>query len=217
MKRLVISCLLLLAMAISYGKEWVPVKLNGIGTIDFPATPVVKIIEGKEYTIYSDSTELCMAFNGSIPGATDAPADVYKGFITGLLNGSKGELVYQKNIEVAGLKGIEAAYTGGDKKHLSRARGILVNGTLYCFMFKNLGDKESEDADIFFNSLKPDTSILKSANKRYKEDITTTTPYRIGNMIGYAVGLMILPVAIIAIIIVVVRKTRKKRQPIQWE
>ncbi len=151
-------------------------KIDGIMSIDFPSKPL-SVENTYESEYYLDTKEynrydfLIVKLDSTLGTPTLANLDiVYKGFIDGVLNKFKGNLISQKNIEKGGLKGVELELTTLINNGISYnifIRAFLINKKIYnasfCCMTVNK-IRFISDKDNYFNSFKilvPENTIIQ--------------------------------------------------------
>jgi|GEM_PF-2307460 len=139
--------------------------INNIAKINFPDTPVMKQMPGK-VTVYGyQGIEESYIFQISPFRRTDndlfrknADNKFYSEQIKETVNTLKAKLVYQKNILIDGIDGMEYAYTFnvGEVKLYSYNQIVSFNDTIfdYYVLSRDSLQKKSDKITAYFNSFK---------------------------------------------------------------
>ena len=189
MKKVILFFLVLFYSTTAFCQQRYKQQLNHIATITFPDTP--KMQRDSEDTFYS------VAANGRVYVAQVGEAKkslkelftshindtIYAQIIEGSLTGTKGKLLYKKNIEVNGLDGVEFCYTAkvDSQKYYRYHQVFYFNNTLISYGYWTPDSSRSDNKALraFFGTFK-----LTINDDDVRQDNVSDLAFRFGYVIG---------------------------------
>jgi hypothetical protein len=194
MKRYFVIVFIALANSITaYSQHPFKQDLEGVATITFPDTTKVDTIStGKVYILNYNNTIYWAQHADIKEGVNDLLSNdnldsTYNHFITGVLKGSKGKIIYKNNITINGLYGVELGFTTITKgrQYYCYQQTLYLNDDLISYSVWSLDSLKKDDKKItgFFKTFKLTIN---------KDDIRQSKASKLGYKFGYVVGILLI-------------------------
>jgi hypothetical protein len=204
MKKISTFFLVFFFTAKAFGQLNYTQDLKHIAHIQFPAKPDTVEDVPLQMVMYHYSAEHEIYSAQALPTektfkdlfTKDVNNKFYKRFIKGVLKGSKGELVYKRNILVDSLEGMEYLYKFDrfGEKCYSYNQVVFFNKMLMNFSISSLDSLKRDDKKLkaYFNSFKitvPDNDIVSKNDTEIVVILAKYTAYVIMIAIPVLLGL----------------------------
>jgi hypothetical protein len=204
----------LLSLFAAFAQKPFKHSFSGLATIIFPDTPqekkaqteTVYMTTYKQSVYLASSSSLNMGLKNMFK--ENGIDGIYESFITGVLNSTKGELLYKNKISIDGLEGIEFGFqaTTNGNIYYNYHRVVYLNNTLINYSYLSLTRVEKNDENItnFFDTFK------LSINKN---DVRQTGGSEFGYLLGTIAGYLVTIGIIVGIgfgIAYIIRKIKYK-------
>jgi hypothetical protein len=220
MKKFLIPAVLVMLTINSFAQEWTKYKFDENLTVSVPED--YSAIDTLGQHIVSAKVDNGIILVQRLPNTGLLALDIrdkdelikrYEEFQKGVVLTSQGVLIKQENEEMNGIlvTRFSCTATMGEEKQLRHFFVFFLNENWYTINFwevESMTDEVKADREALFSSIEiPDGLSIKN------QMTTKGSPsYKMGYMVGKALGFILIPGAIVAIIVVVIRAQRIRKK-----
>ena len=164
--------------------------LNRVASLTFPTKPTATVRDDKTVYVLADSGIVYLAAVAPYKKGVKAlftkniNDSLFHGAMEGSIQSGKGKLIYQKPVELNGLKGLEFAYQAqlNSEKSFRYHQVFYLNNTLIFYGYWSKDSLQADDKGMrsFFNSF-----TLKVKPTEANQQDASNLAYNVGKGIGY--------------------------------
>jgi len=190
MKKILPLVLLALIPFAVFSQQGYQQDLNHVASLTFPTKPTATVQDVKTIYVLSDSGIVYLAAVAPYKkGVKDLFTknindSLFHGAMQGSLQSAKGKLIYQKPVDMNGLKGLEFAYQADldSVKSYRYHQVFYLNNTLIFYGYWSKESLQTDDKGMrsFFNSF-----TLKVKPTEANQQDASNLAYNVGKGIGY--------------------------------
>lgn len=202
-----------------FGQQWIDHQVDSLLTVSVPdnfevVTRQPLVIKGQvDYglimvSVLENKGELSINLQDE-----DDLTDGYTGFVKGMINAQRGELIADEIVNIDGLKVLKLSFkTSVDgEAQIRHCQALFLSGKIYAFYFWELESMTTEMTStrktFFFESIKLLPSL--TMEDQFTHSLESSYTYKAGLIVGYVLGAGLV-IAVIALVIFGIVKLVKK-------
>ncbi len=201
-----------------FGQQWIDHQVDSLLTVSVPdnfevVTTQPLVIKGQvDYalimvSVLENKGELSINLQDE-----DDLTDGYTGFVKGMINAQRGELIADEIVNIDGLKVLKFSFktSMGGEAQIRHCQALFLSGKVYAFNFWELESMTTEMTSTrktFFESIEFLPSL--SMEDQFTHSLESSNAYNVGFIVGYVLGAFLVIAVIVLVIFGIVKLVKK--------